>query len=112
MTPKEALAQVRPDSTDAEILALAKALSTNVAHAVFYLRAERDRLRAEAWPGCCSGCSGTGSWWSPETGGRCPDCRGTGCAHPEPLCTSPPPISEPPARVNGTIRVRAQRSLT
>lgn len=37
--------------------------------------------------GCCSGCNGTGVTCDPETNGLCWDCRGTGCAHPDP-CTS------------------------
>jgi hypothetical protein len=36
--------------------------------------------------GCCSACGGYGR----TTYEMCWDCRGTGCAHPEPLCVLPP----------------------
>lgn len=41
--------------------------------------------------GCCTGCQGTGYNGDTSTGGRCWDCRGTGCGHPEPLCADAPP---------------------
>lgn len=34
--------------------------------------------------GCCVSCKGTGASVDIETGGRCWDCLGTGCAHDKP----------------------------
>jgi hypothetical protein len=59
---------------------------TPVAGSVFATeRRVRIRVVVEVL-GCCSGCGGEGSTNDAETGGRCWDCRGTGCAHPDP-CT-------------------------
>lgn len=34
--------------------------------------------------GCCDACNGTGMSGDPDTGGKCWDCRSTGCAHTDP----------------------------
>jgi hypothetical protein len=43
---------------------------------------------------CCSGCEGTGYSGEPEANGLCWDCRGTGCAHPDPCQPAPSESSE------------------